>query len=656
MHVIKKVIRMSHLISFQNLANCIRFLSMDMVEKANSGHPGMPMGMADVATILFQHYLKFNPKDPYWVNRDRFVLSGGHGSALLYSLLYLTGYDRPTISDIKNFRQLHSPCAGHPEFGHLDGVETTTGPLGQGLANAVGMAIAAKKDHLRSGSRLNYKVYVMVGDGDLMEGISHEALSLAGHLNLDNLVVLFDDNNITIDGPTSLSTSESVLNRLEAYGFDVMSINGHDFDEINKALLYAQGIKKPLFIACTTIIAKGAPTKEGTCGAHGSPLGKSEIEQTRKNLDWPFDPFFIPEDFLMCWRQCHERNQEVYEKTKDIKLDTTISLDENDRNTFKKTIHDQKNAKATRQLFQDVLNIYGPHIPHLIGGSADLTPSNNTKIKDQKTISTNHFEGSYLHFGIREHAMAAIMNGLSLSGYLPYGGTFLVFSDYMRPAIRLSAIMQRQVFYVFTHDSIGLGEDGPTHQPVEHLSSLRMIPHLRLFRPCDAAEMLECFELGIAYQQGPSVFALSRQQLPYLRTNYTKENLCKAGGYVLQSEDANKPLDITLVASGSEVHLCVKAKQELTLKNMNVRVVSIPCIELFNALTRHQKQAILGDAKRVVGIEAACATSFETLFYNANLGESVVISIDHFGASAPAEQLFKHFGLTVENIVKQAIA
>jgi transketolase len=646
---------MQFLSNLPQLSNCIRFLSMDMVEKANSGHPGMPMGMADVATVLFQRYIKFNPKDPKWSNRDRFILSGGHGSALLYSILYLTGYDQPTIDDLKNFRKLESPCAGHPEYGHLEGVETTTGPLGQGLANAVGMAIAQKKDFNRSNGKLDYKVYVFVGDGDLMEGLSHEALSLAGHLNLNNLVVLFDDNQITIDGPTHLSTSEDVLKRFESYGFETLSIDGHDFKAIDQALNHAQKTSKPIVISCRTVIAKGAPTKAGTCGAHGSPLGLSEIEATRKALNWDFDPFYIPEDLLAEWRKFYKRNIENYESTKNIRLDNAIVISKDVKNEFKKSLHEARATKATRQLFQDVLNFFEPYIPNMIGGSADLTPSNNTKTKNQKVISKESFEGSYIHYGIREHGMASIMNGLSLSGYLPYGGTFLVFSDYMRPSIRLSALMKQHVFYIMTHDSIGLGEDGPTHQPIEHLSSLRMIPNVKVFRPCDAAEMFECFELALENNNGPSVFALSRQNIPYLRKEYSDMNMSRKGAYVLRTEDTSKQLDITLVATGSEVNFCIEAKEQLRIKNMNIRIVSIPCFELFNHLTLEEKQIILGQPKLTIAIEAASLQGFESLFYKASVGKSVVLGMKSFGASAPADVLFNHFELTTQKIVELAM-
>ncbi|MBP9753320.1 MAG: transketolase [Proteobacteria bacterium] len=639
----------------QDLSNCIRFLSMDMVQRANSGHPGLPMGMADVATILFKNHLKFNCHDPKWINRDRFVLSGGHGSALLYNLLYLTGYDQPNIQDLKNFRVLNSPCAGHPEFGHLDGIETTTGPLGQGLATAVGMCIAQKKISAETDGKIDYKVYTFVGDGDLQEGISHEALSLAGHLNLNNLIVLFDDNQITIDGPTSLSTSDDTLKRFESYGFEVLSIDGHDFDEIDKALTKAKQSDKPFAIFCRTIIAKGAPTKAGTCSAHGSPLGEEEIQKSREALNWPYPPFVIPEDLLSAWRSFSKQYEQDYLKTKDINPFKESTLTNDVILTLKKEFHAQKPKKATRQSFEMVLTGLSPYLPNLIGGSADLTPSNNTKVKGQQALTKSDFRGSYLHFGIREHAMGAILNGLSLSGFLPYGGTFLVFSDYMRASIRLSALMKRQVFYVLTHDSIGLGEDGPTHQPIEHITSLRMIPNLRLFRPCDASEMLECFESALDYKEGPSVFALSRQNIAYLRESFEIQNLSTSGAYILSKEDVSKPLDVTLLGTGSEVEICMKAKDILKNKSVNCRVLSVPCLEIFNALPRDKKQAILGAPQAMLSIEAGSPLGFESFFFKANVQNAKVLGINEFGASGKAEDLYTHFGLTPDKVVEEVL-
>jgi transketolase len=629
-----------------HLSNCIRFLSMDMVQQANSGHPGLPMGMADVATILFKNHLNFHPFDPKWANRDRLILSAGHGSALLYSLLYLTGYSAPTINDLKSFRQLHSPCAGHPEYGYLDGIETTTGPLGQGVANAIGMAIAQKKHQIEL--NLTYKIYAIVSDGDLMEGISHEACALAGHLKLNNLVLLFDDNSITIDGPTNLSTSEDPLDRFKSYGFDTLRIDGHDFDAIDNALTQARKSEKPFIIACKTIIGKGAPNKQGKASAHGSPLGAAEIKLIRENEKWTSEPFVIPEEYLNEWRSFYKKSEDHYHATKHISLSQKTILSDDIFADLKQAYHNEKPNKATRILFQEVLDKTTPSIPYLIGGAADLTPSNNTKVKDQGVIKSEDFSGSYLHFGIREHGMAGIMNGLALSGFLPYGGTFLVFSDYMRPAMRLSAIMKQQVFYIMTHDSIGLGEDGPTHQPIEHLCALRAIPNLLVFRPCDAVEMVECWQTALTHTDKPSVFALSRQSLPYLRFAVEKSNLSHKGAYILSHEDSSTTLDITLVATGSEVQLCSEAKKILVSQGKNVRVVSMPCVDLFQMLSDAEKNEIIGSPKQVIAIEASIGMSLRDALSNF---QPSFIGLNKFGGSAPAEDLFNFFKITLENIV-----
>jgi transketolase len=639
--------------TLQELSNCLRFLSIDMVENAKSGHPGMPMGMADVATVLFKYFLRYSPKNPSWKNRDRFVLSGGHGSALLYSVLHLTGYARPTVEDLKSFRQLGSPCAGHPEFGELPGVEATTGPLGQGIANAVGMAIAAKKRAAQDAKHFNYKVYVTCGDGDLMEGISHEACALAGHLNLNNLIILFDDNQITIDGPKSLSDSEDVKKRFEAYGFNVLTVDGHDFKDLHNALTKAQNAEQPTFIACKTIIGKGSPSKAGTSGVHGSPLGETETAKTRAALNWPHQPFFIPENLRELWLTIGKRcdgDYDVWSKT--YSPETTVSITEMQAtltNLKIEFLKDKPNL-ATRQVSQMVLDVASPVMPNLIGGSADLTPSNNTHASGQKSITRDDFSGSYIHYGIREHAMGAIMNGLSLSGYLPYAGTFLTFSDYMRPAIRLSALMKQPVIYVMTHDSIGLGEDGPTHQPIEHISSLRAMPNVNVFRPCDALEALECWELALTATDVPSVLALSRQKLPFLRQDGSIENLSKNGAYVLRNENTDVPLDVTLIGTGSEVSLCVEAKIALAAQNMNARVVSMPCQELFNILPADQQSDILGKPKTIIAIEAGTTYGWDRYIYRGKK-PGAVIGIDQFGASAPADDLFKHFNITVQHIV-----
>ncbi|MDP2193472.1 MAG: transketolase, partial [Alphaproteobacteria bacterium] len=510
------------------LSNCLRFLSMDMVEKAQSGHPGMPMGMADVVTVLYKQFIQFNPKDPQWDGRDRFVLSGGHGSALLYSLLYLTGYDRPNMNDLMNFRKLGSPCAGHPEYTDLPGIEATTGPLGQGIANAVGMAIAAQKKHATYDQYPLSKVYVTCGDGDLMEGISHEACSLAGHLGLNNLIILFDDNHITIDGAKNLSDSENTLVRFEAYGFHTLAIDGHNYEAIHNALLIAQKAEKPTLIACRTIIGKGAPNKAGTAKVHGSPLGAQEIQLTRHALNWQHEPFHIPPHLKQQWEGFAKRCMEHYEASKNHRFDHKQSdVDvHNALEPLKLSYIEQRTEKATREISQDVLGVISPLMPELVGGSADLTPSNNTFVSSQDIIARNQYKGHYIHYGVREHAMAAVMNGLCLSGFKAYGGTFLAFSDYMRPAIRLSALMHLRVIYVMTHDSIGLGEDGPTHQPIEHLASLRAMPNVHVYRPCDAVEALECWALALESKDHPSILALSRQKLKLLREKHTTENLC----------------------------------------------------------------------------------------------------------------------------------
>ncbi|CAO4836933.1 MAG: Transketolase 1 [Holosporales bacterium] len=613
-----------------------------MVENAKSGHPGMPMGMADVLTVLFQKYLRFDPKNPNWSERDRLILSGGHGSALLYSALYLTGYTQPTIDDLKTFRRLGSPCAGHPEYGHLPGIETTTGPLGQGIGNAVGMAIAQKIQELQS--NWHYKIYVTVGDGDLMEGISHEVCALAGHLRLNNLILLFDDNQITIDGPTTISTSEDPLKRFEAYGFQTLRVDGHDEHAIDKAFEKAQAADRPMIIAFKTVIGKGAPNKQGTSHVHGSPLGEDEVNATRKALNWPHDPFYIPDHLLQTWRSFGT----------DSKESTTANVPKNIQSdpNMKQMYFDQKSDKATRILFQEVLSQYRQDIPSLIGGSADLTPSNNTKVKNQHAITADDFSGSYIHYGIREHGMAAIMNGLALCGFIPYGGTFLVFSDYMRPAMRLSALMKLRVLYVLTHDSIGLGEDGPTHQPVEHLCALRAIPNLYVFRPCDGAEMQECFEIAMNKQDAPSVFALTRQNIPYLRKTLSNQNLCEKGAYVLDPQDDGRALDVTLIASGSEVHLCTQAKARL--KDLNIRVVSMPCLDLFFELSQDEKDAIIGTAKKYIVVEASLCISFMQALQGYH--PLHVIGMTDFGASGPAPDLFKHFGITVEAIIEKIMA
>jgi len=657
------------------MATAVRMLSADAVEKANSGHPGMPLGMADVATVLFTKFLKFNPKDPKWPNRDRFVLSGGHGSMLLYSMLYLNGYEDATIEGIKNFRQWQSPMAGHPEYGHLLGIETTTGPLGQGLATAVGMALGERMLHARlkdndetSDDLINHYTYVTVGDGDLMEGISQEAISLAGHLGLNRLIVLFDDNNITIDGKASLSTSEDTLARFTACGWNTISIDGHDYGQITNAIIAAQNSTKPTLIACKTMIGHGAPNKAGTSNCHGSPLGAEEIKALRTNLNWPHDPFVIPDDILKQWRESARRYQIEYqewnnkfnaasENVKNLIGGREANNWQEKINLLKEQITKELPKQATRQLSQKVLEDIAPSIHSLIGGSADLTASNNTKVKGHhKDISANDFSGNYINYGIREHGMAAAMSGLALYGcFIPYGGTFLVFSDYLRPALRLSALMAQRVIYVLTHDSIGLGEDGPTHQPIEHLASLRAIPGVNVFRPADGVEVAECWQLALESNSsssnsstsitGPSVLALSRQAIATVRTTHTAENLCAKGGYVLLGNSDEST--VTLIATGTEVTLAVQAFEKLQEQGINAHVVSMPCLRLFDMQNDAYKKGVLGKGKRIA-IEAGCSFGWHKYLRDGD----VFIGHDDFGASAPAGILYEKFGITVEAIIK----
>ncbi len=640
------------------LAKALRFLSVDAVEKAQSGHPGMPMGMADVATILFQDFLKFHPDDPLWPNRDRFVLSAGHGSILLYSLLYLTGYSALSLDQLKQFRQWGSLTPGHPEFGHTPGVETTTGPLGQGLATAVGMALCERLLNARLGNDLiDYSTYVIASDGDLMEGISQEALSLAGHLCLHKLIVLFDDNQITIDGKTSLSTSDNPLTRFQASGWQVIPIDGHNFKEIRRALSQAQTSQQPTLIACRTTIAKGSPHKQGTSASHGSPLGTSEIEATRASLNWPYAPFEIPQSILQAWRQIGQRHHTLYQQWQKIYqkanrgqksiLEGGLPLGWQEAiDLLKKHFANTQPKQATRQLSQEVLERLVPVLPMVIGGSSDLSGSNNTKTSAQKPITAKDFSGSYIHYGIREHGMAAIMNGLSLSGSLiPYGGTFVVFSDYLRPALRLSALMKQGVIYVLTHDSIGLGEDGPTHQPIEHLASLRAIPNINVFRPADAMETAECWQLALEHRQTPSILALSRQTVEPVRLTYTSENLCTRGGYVVAGNPTNST--ISLLATGSEVGLALKVHQKLEALGIRSHVASLPCWRLFDQQDDAYRKHVLGRGVRV-GIEAAARFGWDQY-----LGEQgFFIGLKDFGASAPSTVLYEKFGLTPEKIIE----
>ena len=614
------------------------------------------MGMADVATVLFKHFLKFNTKNPNWLNRDRFILSAGHGSMLLYSLLYLTGYKNISLNDIKNFRQLNSICAGHPEYHPGTGIETTTGPLGQGIANGVGFAIAEEILKKKFGKKIiNHKTYVISGDGCLMEGISHEALSLAGHLNLKNLIMLFDNNSISIDGSTSLAVSDNFKKRFNSYGWEYIEINGHNEKQIFRALKKAQKAKRPTAISCKTTIGYGSPNKSGTASAHGSPLGKDEINLVRKKLKWNHEAFKIPEKILNEWRKIGNKGakeeikwKKYYNKKRNLIEKTFSNEFKENFETEKQNIIKNPETTATRKSSEKILTILTETNNNIIGGSADLSGSNNTKTKNHKIIKPGDFSGNYIHYGVREHAMSGIMNGIALhSGLIPYGGTFLIFSDYCKPSIRLSAFMKQRVIYVMSHDSIGLGEDGPTHQPVEQLSHLRSIPNLNVLRPADTTETLECWEIALKNSSSPSILALTRQKINPIRKEFVKENKCSYGAYELLR--TNKEIKLTIFASGSEVDLAIKVSHKLAIESIYSKVISVPCQELLEEQSTGYKKKILNETKFKISIEAGSTDCWKKYVGEAGL----TFGVNDFGKSAPYKDVYKHFSLTIENITKK---
>ncbi|HTJ63543.1 MAG TPA: transketolase [Alphaproteobacteria bacterium] len=653
-------------VDHDRLANAIRFLTLDAVEQANSGHPGLPMGMADVATVLYSKFLKFDPADPTWPDRDRFVLSGGHGSMLLYALNYLTGYTRMTLDELKHFRQLGSRTPGHPEHDLSCGIETTTGPLGQGIAMAVGMAIAEKHMEARFEGLVDHYTYVMAGDGDMMEGVSHEACSLAGHLSLGKMIVFYDDNSISIDGATSLAFTDDTPARFTAYGWHVQRIDGHNTAAIAAAIAAAQSDPRPSFIACKTVIGFGSPNRAGTHDAHSNAFGPEELKATRENLNWPYGPFEIPDDIMGAWRAIGAQGAPVRkewqaklqsvsaEKRSDFMKAVACMLPAGLKDTlaaFKKDAAASKPKVATRQASGSVLAAIVPVVPELIGGSADLTPSNNTKVKGFAEIQTGSFGGRYIHYGVREFGMAAAMNGMAVhGGIIPYGGTFMCFSDYARPAIRLAALMKQRVVFVMTHDSIGLGEDGPTHQPVEHLAALRAIPNLLVMRPADTIETAECWELALTHADRPTLLALSRQGVPAVREDF-EENKSAKGAYILDEADGEEK--VRIFATGTEVSIARDARKLLADKGIAASVVSIPCFDLFDEADMGYRSRILGGPGLVkVGIEAAVRLGWDSIIGP----EGIFIGMHSFGESAPAPDLYKHFGITAEAVADAASA
>lgn len=639
----------------QSMANAIRFLSADAIEKSKSGHPGMPLGMADVATVLFSRFIKLDAANPRWFDRDRFVLSAGHGSMLLYSLLYLTGYEDICLDDLKNFRQLGAKTAGHPEYGHLAGIDMTTGPLGQGITSAVGMALAERIIAAKYGEDVcSHYTYVIAGDGCLMEGISEEAISTAAHLGLNKLIVFWDNNNITIDGSVSAANSTDQIKRFQAVGWNTIEIDGHNYDQIEQAVAAAQKSDKPTLVACKTQIGYGAPTKCGTSKCHGSPLGAEELAAMRQNLNWNYEPFEVPADVLEAWRAAGSRSHDAFlawEKRArakgreflDVIADKLPAGWDKELKELKRQAVKEKTKVATRKASQMCLETIVPHIPEIVGGSADLAASNLTFTSASKTVTKDDYNGNNVMYGIREHAMAAIMNGMALhGGIIPFGGTFFVFSDYMRPAMRLAALMGIRVIYVLTHDSIGVGEDGPTHQPIEHLASYRCMPNILTFRPCDVVETAEAWQIALETEDKPSLLALTRQGLPLLRTT-AEVNLSAKGGYVIAGED--KKRQATIIATGSEVSLAVEAMNKLAEEGIKVAVVSMPCTELFDAQPIDYQEQVLGKAPRIA-VEAASKFGWEKY-----VGlEGDIIGMDGFGASGPAEELYKYFGITVEEV------
>jgi transketolase len=646
----------------QRMADAIRFLAMDGVQAANSGHPGMPMGMADAAVALFADHIHVDPTCPTWPDRDRFILSAGHGSMLHYALNHLLGYKDMDAGQLKQFRQLGARTAGHPEYGHADGIETTTGPLGQGITTAVGMALAERRLASQFGRALvDHYTYVIAGDGCLMEGISHEAIDMAGHLKLGRLIVLWDDNDISIDGNTDIATSTNQLARFKAAGWQVTRVDGHDSDAVSAAIDVAKKSRKPSLIACKTVIGFGAPTLAGSHKTHGAPLGDDEIQATRTALGWDHPPFEIPSDIRSLWQEIATRGLDMRTHWQS-RLDSSVKKSRFERamsgelpkalttrmRRYKKQLKAELPKVASRQASQMALEVINAAVPTMVGGSADLTGSNLTKTSQMRSITPGNYRGNYVHYGIREHAMGAVMNGMALhGGMIPYGGTFLVFSDYMRGSMRLSALMKERVIYVLTHDSIGLGEDGPTHQPIEHLAMLRATPNMNVYRPCDAVETAEAWEIALESSETPSVMALSRQGLPTVRTERTNENLTQKGGYILRNVRGAR--DITVMATGSEVAIALDAADVLKDQGYNVAVVSMPCWELFDQQSDQYRQSVLGSAPRIA-IEALIGFGWDRYLRT----QDVFIGMHDFGASGPAPELYQHFGITKERICETA--